>query len=471
MHENVMEKDIDNENELEQKSNGESNVSFKNILRITYPVVLSMLSLNIMQFVDRAFVANSSLTQFSATMPSSFLANSIASIFLGITGYVATLVSQYYGANKHKNCSSTMWQGVYLGMIFSVVLLVLSPFASNIFSIMGHTGELLKYEKSYFYLVIFACCAQLFSTAFSGFFTGIGNTKITMYVAVITNVVNIVLDWVFIFGKFGFPKMGGIMGAGTATIISCIIGALIYLVVLRRNNKKDEYEIFNNRKIDKVLIKKLLKYGFPAGIQSFVGMGYVSILLLIIGKSGEFNLACSNIAFTIEGISIFPVWGIGTAVSIITGQERGGNRIANIPKALKNGIIIGICFNAILIVLFNFFPELLISIFNSGYEEEKFSKIMDYTIPLIRITSVWLLFDTIQIIIGNVLRSVGDTMFMMVIYLIMPFLFYIVIPVISIFLGFSLFWIWIELLVYTLCMLTMLTIRFYSNKWKRINVI
>ncbi|KKM10355.1 hypothetical protein SY88_14245 [Clostridiales bacterium PH28_bin88] len=354
---------------MNENIKNEHHVSFENIIRITYPVILSMFTLNIMVFVDRAFVAKYSLTQFAATMPASNLATTVASIFIGIVGFLSALVSQYYGAQKYKECASSMWQGVYISIFFSLLLLIISLVASNIFQVMGHTGELLKYERQYFNLLVLSSCVQLFSTAFSSLYRGIGDTKTTMFVGILANIFNVLLDWVLIYGKLGFPEMGGVFGSGVATLISSIIGVMTYISLLNKNDFKKKYKVFTNLKLDKSLMYKLLRFGFPAGIQSFVGTGYFSLLLLIIGKTGEFNLSSANIAFTIEGVSIFPVWGLGTAVSIIAGQERGAGRIDNVIKVVKKGILIGLCFNLIIIVLYNFFPHLLISIFNSGKDK------------------------------------------------------------------------------------------------------
>ncbi|SHK22949.1 MATE family efflux transporter [Paramaledivibacter caminithermalis] len=450
----------------------EEQVSLQKILKITYPIILSMFSLNLMVFVDRAFVAKYSLTQFAAAMPAGNIASAISSIFIGVIGFTATLIAQYYGADKKDDCSSSMWQGVYLSVVFSLLIILISPVISNIFQLMGHESHLIEFEKQYFYLIIFSSCVQLFITAFSSLYRGIGETKITMYVGVVSNVLNMILDWIFIFGKFGFPEMGGIVGAGSATITSSIVSCIIYIILLKRKKISNQYEVFANKKLDKNLIKKLARFGFPAGIQTFVGTAYFSLLLLIIGKTGEFNLTCSNIAFTIEGISIFPIWGLGMAMSIIVGQERGAGRINNIAKALKKGLMIGLCFNLLIIIVYNLFPKHLILIFNSGGDKEKFEAIVNYTTILIRVTSIWIVFDTMQIVISNVLRAVGDTMFMMIIFTIMPFLFYIVLPYIFVVvLNLSLMWIWIVLLVYTLLMLSIVSIRFISGKWKKISVI
>lgn len=461
-----------NEEIIEELEENDDQVSFKKIIKITYPIILSMFSLNIMIFIDRAFVAKYNLTEFAATVPAGNMATAISSIFIGVISFSGAMIAQYYGANKRKECSTSMWQGIFLSFAFAVILLLITPITSNIFSVMGHSGNLLDFEKKYFFLIICSSCVQLFITAFASMYRGIGNTKITMYVAILSNILNVILDWILIFGKLGIKEMGGVVGAGVATVISSLLGLIVYIILLNKNNLNEEYQVFSSFKYNKELIIKLIKHGLPSGIQTFVGTGYFSLMLIIIGKSGEFNLTCSNIAFTIEGISIFPIWGLGMAMSIIVGQERGAGRIHNITKALKRGILLGLCFNLLIIIVYNIFPIQLISIFNNGGDKEKFDSIINYTTILIRLTSIWIVFDTIQIVIGNVLRALGDTLFMMIIYLVMPFIFYIVLPyVLIVELKLSLVYLWIELFGFTFAMLALVSIRYMSGKWKKISVI
>lgn len=450
----------------------DNNISFNNIIKITYPMIISMFSMNIMIFIDRAFVAKCNLTEFAATMPASNLATTLGSIFSGIIGYCAVLISQYCGAKKYKECSSTIWQGIYLSLIFSILLLVTSPFTSGIFKLMGHSGDLLNYEVQFFYFIMIANSIQLFQTTFSCFYRAIGDTKIIMYVGIISNIANILLDWLLIFGNLGFPKLGGIKGSGSATVISCIIGIVLYGILLNKGIYKNQYGIFSNTQFNKGLCFKLLRFGVPAGIQTFVSMGYYTFLLIIIGKTGDFNLSCANIAFTIEGISVLPVMGLATAVSVIVGHERGAEKTDTIIDIVKKSMIIGGVFSFIIIFIYNVFPESLISIFNNGEDTAKFLLINNYTVTLVKITSVWILFDTLQIIISNVLRSVGDTKFMMKIFTIIPFLFYIFLPyVLCTVLKLSLLWIWIDLFIYTLLMLSLVLVRLLKGKWKSIKVI
>lgn len=450
------------------ENNSKNMISVKNILKITYPVILSMFSLNIMTFVDREFVSKSSISEFAAVVPAGNLATTISSIFIGIIGFGAAIIAQYNGAKNYDDCAKTLWNSIFLSIIFSLVLLAISPVASNIFALMGHHGELLKYEIQFFYLIIFSSCFQILSTGFSNFFKGISNTKVTMFVGIVSNIINILLDYMLIFGKLGCPKLGGILGSGLSTLLSCFISVLMYIFLINKQNLKDKYRLFSNLKLDKNLALKLLHFGLPSGMQTFVGTGYFTLLLLIIGKTGEFNLSCANIAFTIESVSVWPVQGIGIAIGIIVGNEIGAGRIYNIEKILKKGLTLGFLFNVILILMFNIFPDVLISLFNSSDNK----KILAYTIPLIKITSIWLVFDTIQIIIGNVLKSAGDTVFMMVIFMTLPFVFYIALPyILCVISGLNMYWIWIDLLIFTLLMLSLVSIRFLKGKWKTIKVI
>lgn len=455
-----------------KNSNDDNNISFSNIIKITYPVIISMFSMNIMIFIDRAFVAKCNITEFAATMPASNLATTLGSIFSGIIGYCAILISQYYGAKKYKECSSTIWQGIYLSLIFSILLLVTSPLTANVFKLMGHSGDLLNYEVQFFYFIMLSNSIQLFYTALSSFYRSIGDTKIIMQVGIISNIVNILFDWLLIFGNLGFPKLGGIKGSGSATVISCIIGILLYALLLNKDIYKSQYLFFSSKRFNKDLCLKLLHFGIPAGIQMFVSTGYYSFLLLIIGETGDFNLSCANIAFTIEGISVLPIMGLATTISVIVGHERGADRTNTIIDVVKKGILLGTIFSFLIIFIYNVFPQRLISIFDNGENISKFLLIKNYTITLVKLTSIWILFDTLQIIISNVLRSVGDTKFMMKIFIIMPLLFYIVLPyILCNMLKLSLFWVWIDLLIYTLLMLSLVLVRLLKGKWKNIKVI
>ncbi|BBB93478.1 MAG TPA: MATE family efflux transporter [Methylomusa anaerophila] len=446
-------------------------VSYRHIVQIAYPVTLSMLSMNAMIFVDRMFVSQYNLTQFAAMIPAGLFATSIASIFGGIVGYSSVLVSQYFGARRYNDCSASTWQAVYLSALFVVLLIVSSVGLENIFQVLGHDESLIHFEKEYFYLIISANCFQLFTTALSGLYYGIGDTRTTMHIEIFINVANMVLAWLLVLGKCGFPAMG-MFGAGLATNISSAIGLAVYLLRLNQRSFKSRFQFFINFDFNKFLLHKIVKFGLFSGIQSFTITGYFSIFLLIIGMRGEFDLTCANIAVALQAASILPVYGITTAVGILAGQERGADRPDNLTIILKKGILISSCYVILIVIFFNLLPEFLISIFNSEHDKERLVLINNATIPLVRLTSICVALEMVFSTIGSALQAVGDTRFMMVTYTVIPFIFYVIMPYIICVRGsLSLEVLWIMLIGYRIIMLLVVTRRFVGGKWKAINVI
>jgi MATE family multidrug resistance protein len=129
-------------------------------------------------------------------------------------------------------------------------------------------------------------------------------------------------------------------------------------------------------------------------------------------------------------------------------------------------------YNLLIIIIFNLYPDTLISIFNSGKDKENFSLIMAYTIPLIHITSIWSIFDSIQIIIGSVLRTMGDTIFLLIILSVLPAIIVIIpIFIFVVLLSKTLVWVWFVFVIYVVLLSIIMSFRFKQGKWKNINVI
>jgi MATE family multidrug resistance protein len=293
-----------------------------------------------------------------------------------------------------------------------------------------------------------------------------------MIVGIMANGLNILLDWILVFGKFGFPAMG-IVGAGLATIASSFFAlCMIFLVIVFRKETRTVFGIFENLRPDFQILRKIVRYGFPAGAHFFLGVSSFSIFLLMLGRLGDVPLAAANIAFSIEGISFMPVLGFATAIGIISGQEKGGGRPENVPAAVKKGIMIALVYNVAIITLFNFFPEALISIFNRGGEAVNFDSIISLTVPLIHLTSLWLIFDSIQLILSETLKSLGDTFFLMTVSGVFPFLFFIIPSYLAAFVWkLPLYSLWIIIVLWVIVLFFIMLGRFLQGKWRMIDLI
>ncbi len=455
---------------IEAQLNSQEATSLRRIIRIASPAIITMVSVNIMQFADRTFLARYDLAHFTASMPAGIYSFALLSVFLGITGFVANLVAQYYGARQSPECARATWQGVYFSLLCGTLLLALSPAAVRLFRAVGHAENLIPLESQYFYCMIVSGLFHLLGNSLAGFFNGIGKTRIPMVAAVIANGFNILMNWILIFGKLGMPALG-ILGAGIASALGGLVSVILLAAIFLSRSNRSNYGTLRAHGIQRGILGKLLRFGMPAGVQFFLDMAALSIFVLLIGTLGEIELSATNMAFTIESVAFMPLMGLSLGVSIIAGQEMGARRPMNVYKVARKGIAVGVVFNTALVFVFLFLPDVLMSVFNSGREIEKFSQIQQYAKPLIQLAAAWIFFDAIAIVVSGTLRAVGDTVFLMATIGILSLLI-IVIPsyVLIAVLHKPVIYAWLLIVVYVVVLCFVFLVRFYRGKWEKIQV-
>ncbi len=440
----------------------------KRILTLSIPTIISSFSFNVMQFLDRAFLAHYGLDDFSVAIPAGMLSFTVASLFFGLTWYVPALVAQYHGAKRPKDAARAVWQGIYFSLGAGVILLAVSPLCVKLLAISGRPPAVVALASAYFYLTMAAGIISLLTNCLSAFFNGRGETQIPMALNIAANIVNAILAYVFIFGLFGVP-LNGVIGAGVATLIASLANlALHAFFFFSRDNRRKAYTavaLF----VPSMFIR-LVRYGMPSALQFFVDIGGWGIFIMFIEQTGRNAMAATSIAFNIEMIAFMPVMGLATGVGIIAGQEMGARRSKNVWRVTRKGVAVALAFNAVLASLFFIVPEFFILPFSSSSPD--FAVVFTLAIPLIRITAARVLTNAALIVIMTVLRNAGDTLFIMIatsisapIFLVLPA--YIMIFVLKLGLA-ATFWL---IVVYISLLFVVMLARFLQGKWQRIRVI
>ncbi|MCM8785628.1 MAG: MATE family efflux transporter [Candidatus Omnitrophica bacterium] len=441
----------------------------KKLLKVSVPLILSSSIWTIQHFVDRMFVSWYSVKALAAVLPASFLNLTTTSIFIGTAYFVNTFVAQYYGAKKYEKIGEIVWQGLYWALIGGIFHLFLIPFAPEIFKIFGHEKEVLHYETIYFQIVCTGAFAAIGSASVSSFFSGQGKTKIVLFVSFLQTSLNLILDYILIFGKFGFPQMG-IKGAGIATVISGYISLLIYLILFfDRNNR-----IFGtlNFKLNVEIFKRLLKYGVPNGIQFFLDIFVWTIFLLVIGRQGVIPLSSSNIAFNINTIAFMPMLGIGTGVSILVGQYIGREEPEIGEKITYIGFWITFIYMCSIALSYVVFPEFYIKFFKPKVYTADFNKVKDLTIILLKFVAFYSIFDTMNVIFLSGLRGAGDTKFIMFVFVLSSiFIFLVPLYICTFIFNHGIFVSWTIATLYVILIGFIFFIRFHKGNWKKMKII
>ncbi|MDP6779669.1 MAG: MATE family efflux transporter [Candidatus Latescibacteria bacterium] len=381
------------------------------VLTIAVPLVLSTGSWSIQHFVDRVFLTWYSRDALAAVLPAGMLNFTFASFFIGTTAYVNTFVAQYSGAGRPRRVGPAVWQGIYFGLIAGVLMIGLIPFSETFFRWVGHDPDIRSLETSYFRI---SCLGgpTIVGPALAGFFSGRGKTMAVMWVNFVATGVNIVLDYAWIFGKWGFPEWG-IEGAAAATVVSRYTSLAIYLVIISLPRFRETYNTLGGWRPDRALFRRLVRFGVPNGVQFMLEILGFSIFVLLVGRLGEVALAASNVAFNINTLAFLPMIGLGIAVSTMVGRYLGQDRADLAERSVWSAVHLVVLYMGSMALGYVLVPDLFIYPFASRADPETFGPVRELAIVLLKFVAVYCAFDGLYIVFSAGVKGAGDTRFVM----------------------------------------------------------
>jgi multidrug resistance protein, MATE family len=385
---------------------------YRQILRIAFPLILSTGSWSLQHFVDRMFLAWYSPAALAASTPAGILNFTLMSLFIGTAGYVSTFVAQYVGAGRDERIGPTIWQGLYVALVGTIIILLLIPLADPVFRLIGHDPEIRRYEVVYFRVLCLGAFPAIAASALSGFFSGRGETWPVMWANLLATAVNIVLDYLLIFGVGGFPEMG-IGGAAIATNISMIAALLVYFGLMLRRDRDGRFHVIRGWRFDPALFSRILRFGLPSGVQFFVDLAGFTIFLLIVGRLGTASLAATNIAFNINTLAFMPMMGLGMAITILVGQHLGRENPRLAERCVTSGLRITLLYMGAVALLYVLAPGVFLAPYAWRAEAGSFDEIGRLATVLLRFVALYSLFDVLSIVYAAALKGAGDTRFVM----------------------------------------------------------
>ena len=363
------------------------------------------------QFIDRTFLMWYSTDAMAAAMPAGCVSFTAICLPMGIASYAGTFVAQYNGSRQFDRIGAIVWQGIWIGVGCLPAFLVLGWLAPSIFAYVGHTANITALETVYFRNLSYGSAAVVISSAASGFFSGREKTMVIMKVSIVAALLNIALDYLWIFGKAGFP-VGGIAGAGAATSVSEWAKAALYLWLMFRDDS-GPFGVRQGRRLDVDLLGRLLQFGGPNGVQMFVEMAAFSAYLLLVGQLGAAELAATTLAFNINQIAFVPLFGLGMAASILVGNQIGRQRADLAARATWTTLVIALVYSGVMAILYWLIPDFFMALHKLGADAEEFERVRATTVVLLRFVAAYCLIDAVQIVFSSAIKGAGDTRFVL----------------------------------------------------------
>lgn len=372
------------------------------ICKMSIPIMFSMMVMALYNVVDSIFISHYSakyLASLSIVFP---LQMGIIAVCSGTAIGINSLTSRYLGAGNTDKANKVAITGMWLEIISSLVFILFGIFFSGVFAnAFSSDPEITNGTKAYLSICLIISTPLMFSSVIERLMQAEGDSIHPMIVQIVGALINIVLDPVFIFGIGPFPEMG-VAGAALATVLGQIVGCIIAYIFYRRINILSA-RIHNLIKFkpEKQTIKEIYKVALPSIVLQ--GLTSISTLLMniIIVAFSDIAVAVFGLYFKVQSFLYMPLFGLNSGVIPIVGYNYGAKNKNRVIKTVRIAMAIGCSVMLLGTLLFQFFPNLILSPFKTTEEMNKIAYIA------FRIISIGFIFSAIAIVINGFFMGIG----------------------------------------------------------------
>lgn len=373
------------------------------ILSMAWPVILEMALHMIVWVFDTAMVGRLNSQALAAVGLAGGVVFTTTFIFASMGAGTMALVARYIGAKQKEKAESIASQAMGLGFIIGfVVTLFLFLFSDELLAHFVKDIQVQQLAVTYARITSLSAGFMIVLNVSSSVMRGTGNTKTPMLIACIANLLNIVGDYVLIFGYFGFPRLE-VAGAALATAGAQIIGSLVIMILLFSGTTGIKVRFGNMFKLNKDEVRRIVKLSVPAAMEEFTHSGSRVISSLWIASMGHVAFAANQVAVTAESISFMPGYGFAVAASALVGQSLGAGNKEEAECGAVQSTVMGVLLMSVVGLIFFMFPVLLISFFTDIPE------VMELGAKCLKIGAFEQPFIALSMVMAGALRGAGDT--------------------------------------------------------------
>ena len=373
--------------------------------------MLGMLGHTFVAFADNVMVGQLGTAELAAvSLGNSFIFIAM-SLGIGFTTAITPLVAEADSSNNISSGKKAFKHGLLLSSILSVILFLIILLSKPLLNIMDQPEEVVELAIPYLDIVALSLIPLIIFQALKQFSDGLSNTKYPMYATILANVINIILNYLLIFGSFGFPKLG-IVGAAIGTLISRIIMVYFLWMIFKSRSKFKAYITnLNFRKIEKTISIKLFNLGFPSALQMFFEVGIFTAAIWLSGVLGKNPQAANQIALNLSSMTFMVGIGLSVAAMVRIGNQKGLNDFINLRRIAFSIFFLTLLIEIIFATFFLVFREWLPTLYLDQYDLTNFkdnSEVILLASKLLLVAAFFQIFDGLQVVILGALRGLQD---------------------------------------------------------------
>ena len=374
------------------------------VLHLSIPAAASMLSYTLVGVVDTIMVGHLGANSLAAVGIANTVLFTIGAFVMGLLHAVSPLVAQNVGAGQHAEVGRVLHQGTWLSLVLgSIAGWALFMGSDLLLGVLGQSPDVITQGADY--LGVRALGLPLFYMAVTrdNFFEGLGDTRTPMVLNIVVNVVHLLLGLWFIPGGMGLAPMG-VMGAAVATVLSHALGlVLAQLVLSSRHRREPRWEILPTGGVSRIHLGRLLKVGWPMGVQFAMDIGSWAMMTLIMGSFGATALAASQVAMRLINVTSMTGHGVGIATTALVGRELGAGRKESARGYSIAGAMLAVAWAVMLSLVYLMAPVFWVELFTRE------PAVVDLAVALLLIGLLIQATDVLQMVLYGALRGAGDT--------------------------------------------------------------
>lgn len=378
----------------------------RRMLTLAWPMMLAQ-GLSLMAFVvDTAMVGQAGGAELAYLSSGRTLTMVVTMVGVGLLNGIIVFTARADGARDHAACG-LIWQAgmlfaVLLGALAVVVISIVGPLTLRWF---GLPDDLVAGGSRYLAVIGLSVPGSFLFMAGSYFMQGISRPKPGMVVMLVLTPMNVLLNWVFIYGEFGMPAMGA-AGAALATALCQWTGAAVIFAYVLRSRHTQAYGVRRSVRgaAHDLLrhVKKLWRFGLPLGIAAGLEFFGITILVMFAGRLGENVISAFEVAFNLQIIAFIAAFGCASATAVRVGNAVGARRYKDIGLVIAVGVGLGLVLVSVFAVLYLTTPMTFVRMFTEN------AVVQVIAAKFVVFVVIALFFDCVQFICLQSLRAAGD---------------------------------------------------------------
>jgi multidrug resistance protein, MATE family len=434
------------------------------LFTLAWPIIVSRLTQTVISLSDIVFVADLGASAVAATSTGSMNVMTLTILPMGITFVVSSFASQLHGQGDAAGARRYGWYGLGLALLTQILSLATIPWVGSLLTRLPLESQVQHLMTDYVVYRLLSSGAAVGLEALGNYFGGLSRTRPAMVANLFAMALNLLLNWVLIFGRLGMPALG-VKGSAIASSISLtasFLGLLVFFGWEGRSLKASPLRMSE--------FWRLLRFGTPSGFNWFFEFfAFVVFTNVVVAGLGTPVLAALNSVLVLNQLSFMPAFGLASAGSILAGQAIGARQPNKVVGIAHTTLRVTALWQVVVSLLYLSLPALLLKPFAQGADA---AALIQFGIGMLRVSAAWQLFDAISMTYSEILRAAGDTTFPLVSRLMVAWLFFV--PGAWAHAHFfklseigAMFWI----VAYLALLAALMFWRFRSGKWREVKLV